>query len=127
MASNTVYSHAMRVLICAQCGAPFEVPLVDGTAQCTYCSAVNHLSSRDESADLAAAKAGPSMSEAQRFEAVRQVASVAFHEGAAFAQADEHDRCRVEERDAEQDHGRQHGESAGDAGAVVRRAKGQRR
>lgn len=48
---TTLYSHAIRVLACQGCGAPFDAALAGGQIQCSYCSATNVVHRRDESAD----------------------------------------------------------------------------
>lgn len=68
---QTVFSPNLRVLACANCGAPVEGTIAGGTVQCTYCGTSNTLSARDESRDRAAAAVAPTMTEAQRFERLR--------------------------------------------------------
>ncbi len=71
--SASVYSHAVRVLICEHCGAPLQAQLTGGNTECTYCGATTQLVQRDESRDLAeAAEAQQSaVSEAERVQQLR--------------------------------------------------------
>lgn len=72
------YSRALRVLACAQCGAPIEVSPSGGAERCGYCQAENVLQPRDEGGDharAAQARANP-ISESERFAKLRhQVAT----------------------------------------------------
>lgn len=62
----------MRVLACAQCAAPVEGTLHGGTFRCPYCHAQNQVAARDERIDHQILQQAPQMSEAQRFERLRQ-------------------------------------------------------
>lgn len=70
------YSHALRILACAQCGAPLEVSVDGGAFVCTYCGCANQLARRDESGDRARAAeaAVASISESERFARLREQA-----------------------------------------------------
>jgi len=57
---QTLYSHALRILTCAQCGAPVDASARGGSVTCAYCHAVSHFPCRDESADLSAPRAARS-------------------------------------------------------------------
>jgi len=70
--SKTAYGYDMRVLSCAQCGAPVQGTLHGGTFQCGYCQAQNQLAPRDERMDHQVVQQAPQMTEAQRFERLRQ-------------------------------------------------------
>ncbi|MCB9595427.1 MAG: hypothetical protein H6719_22090 [Sandaracinaceae bacterium] len=71
---QTLYSHALRILTCAQCGAPLDASAEGGRFTCAYCSAVSSFARRDESADLSAASAGRAadVSEQERYARLRQ-------------------------------------------------------
>jgi hypothetical protein len=62
----------MRVLTCAQCAAPIEGAPQGGSVTCSYCQAQNHIAPRDERIDHQHLQQAPQMSEAQRFERLRQ-------------------------------------------------------
>lgn len=66
------YAFELRVLCCAQCGAPVQAALSGGSVTCSYCQTVNHVVTRDDSAARATAGAPATMSEAQRIESLRQ-------------------------------------------------------
>jgi len=70
---NTLYSHAIRVLACQSCGAPFDAAIAGGQAKCSYCSAINVVTRRDERSDLSRAQEalGAAMSESERFAQLR--------------------------------------------------------
>ncbi|MCA9604196.1 MAG: hypothetical protein KC619_01290 [Myxococcales bacterium] len=74
MGHATVYSYTLRILTCAQCGAPLEASAAGGTFTCQYCGASSSFARRDESADLSAAKAGEAaqISEQERYARLRQ-------------------------------------------------------
>jgi hypothetical protein len=71
--TTTLYSHALRLIVCANCGAPMEVEVGGGQAKCRYCDAVNMLAKRDETRDIAQAQQGMDsrMSEAERLDVLR--------------------------------------------------------
>ena len=54
--SKTLFSHELRILMCDHCGAAIDVLPQGGHVKCRYCSAVNVLTRRDESADIAEAQ-----------------------------------------------------------------------
>ncbi len=70
---NTLYSHAIRVLVCQSCGAPFDATIAGGQIRCTYCSATNVVTRRDESADRTRAQEalGATISESERHAQLR--------------------------------------------------------
>ncbi len=68
---KTVFSHELRILACANCGAPIDGTIAGGSVSCTFCHTANQLQARDESNDRALATMAPTMSEAQRFERLR--------------------------------------------------------
>lgn len=72
--SQTLYSHALRILTCARCGAPVDASAGGGDVTCGYCHAVSHFARRDESEDLSAAQAGrvAEISEQERYARLRQ-------------------------------------------------------
>jgi len=72
--AQTLYSHALRILTCAQCGAPVDASAGGGSVTCAYCHAVSHFTRRDESEDLSAAQAGRAaeISEQERYARLRQ-------------------------------------------------------
>jgi len=57
--------------MCAQCGAPFDVPIHGGLVQCRYCSAQSQIAARPGIAALAAPGA-PARSEAERLSLLRE-------------------------------------------------------
>jgi hypothetical protein len=69
--STTIFSRQLRLLLCPQCGAPIEGGIGGGGTSCRYCHASVFLQPRDESRDLAGARAQPVMSEAERFQRLR--------------------------------------------------------
>ena len=69
---KTAYGYDMRVLACAQCAAPVEGTLHGGTFRCQYCQAQNQVAARDERIDHQLLQQAPQMTEAQRFERLRQ-------------------------------------------------------
>ena len=71
---HTLYSHALRILTCAQCGAPIDASIHGGSFPCGYCAAVCQLARRDESADISAARAAASatISESERYARLRE-------------------------------------------------------
>jgi hypothetical protein len=69
---KTAYGYDMRVLSCAQCAAPIEGTLHGGAIACQYCHANNQITARDERLDHQLIQAAPQMTEAQRFERLRQ-------------------------------------------------------
>jgi hypothetical protein len=68
---QTVFSHDLRILACANCGGPIEGTPTGGTVTCSFCNTVNQVAARDETRDRAAATTAPTMNEAQRFEQLR--------------------------------------------------------
>ncbi|EYF04631.1 hypothetical protein [Chondromyces apiculatus] len=44
--TTTIFSHDVRVLLCARCGAPLEAPVAGGTVGCRYCRAQNMFAAR---------------------------------------------------------------------------------
>lgn len=68
----SAYSHETRVLTCASCGAPLEAAISGGEVRCGYCSAVNQVLRRDESADLERARQDTGVSEGERFARLRE-------------------------------------------------------
>lgn len=73
MSRSTVYSYSLRILTCAQCGAPLDASEAGGNYTCTYCGASSHFARRDTSADVTAARAGmaAAISESERFARLR--------------------------------------------------------
>lgn len=71
---TTLYSHTLRILTCANCGALLEAQPEGGSFTCGYCGAVSQLQRRDEAADrTAAAEARSSApSESERYARLRQ-------------------------------------------------------
>jgi hypothetical protein len=69
---KTVFSREMRLLLCPQCGAPIEGAIEGGALSCRYCGASSPLRPRDESREAAKAAAPPAMSEAERFQRLRE-------------------------------------------------------
>jgi uncharacterized Zn finger protein (UPF0148 family) len=69
---KTMFSRELRLLLCPQCGAPIEGALTGGTVSCRYCGATGVLAPRDESRDAASAAAQPAVSEAERFQRLRE-------------------------------------------------------
>jgi hypothetical protein len=61
-----------RVLACTRCMTPVEAPATGGSARCARCGTQNDIGPRDESRDRAAAEAPAAISEAMRFERLRQ-------------------------------------------------------
>jgi len=72
MQHETMFSREMRLLLCPQCGAPIEGAIAGGTFTCAYCRATAVLAPRDESREVAHAAAQPTMSEAERFQRLRE-------------------------------------------------------
>jgi len=70
---KTLYSHAIRVLTCQSCGAPFDATIAGGQIRCTYCGTTNLVSQRDEQADRARAAEArrADMSESERYAQLR--------------------------------------------------------
>lgn len=73
---SSAFSHSLRILTCAGCGAPVEVDLAGGRFGCSYCGAENHLSARDEARDLVKATEPLSMSEMERVARLRDQESL---------------------------------------------------
>lgn len=74
MGHATIYSYTLRILTCAQCGAPLEASEAGGSFTCQYCGASSSFARRDASADVSAAKAGEAaqISEQERYARLRQ-------------------------------------------------------
>jgi uncharacterized Zn finger protein (UPF0148 family) len=69
--AKTIFSHALRALLCPSCGAPIEVAITGGQTSCAYCHTTLHLARRDESADIQKAQAAAQLSESERFALLR--------------------------------------------------------
>jgi hypothetical protein len=69
---KTLFSYEARVLACANCAAPIQAEAAGQSVTCGYCSTPNLISARDESIDQKMVQTAPTMSEAQRFERLRQ-------------------------------------------------------
>ena len=54
--TGTVFSHEMRVLCCANCGAPIRTAIQGGTVQCGYCHTVNQFAALHEAIQAAVAE-----------------------------------------------------------------------
>lgn len=54
---NTLYSHTIRLLACQHCGAPMDAAIAGGHVRCSYCSATNVITRRDEGLDRERAEA----------------------------------------------------------------------
>jgi uncharacterized Zn finger protein (UPF0148 family) len=66
------YGHDVRMSFCTSCGAPVTAAPGGGAVVCSYCNQRAQVPARDESRDLALAAQQPTMSEAQRFDRLRQ-------------------------------------------------------
>jgi uncharacterized Zn finger protein (UPF0148 family) len=66
------YGHEVRMAFCANCGAPVTAPPAGGAVLCPYCNQQAQVPARDDSRDRAVAAQPPTMSEAQRFDRLRQ-------------------------------------------------------
>lgn len=64
--------HDVRMFFCTNCGAPVTTSPMGGAVVCGYCQRQAQVPARDESRDLAVAAQQPTMSEAQRFDRLRQ-------------------------------------------------------
>ncbi len=75
MSTVSVTSHSLRLLVCLNCGAPFETAPSGGHHSCTYCRATHEVRPRDERpetfAGTGALEAKPSGTEAERFAVLR--------------------------------------------------------
>lgn len=72
MASTTIYSHDLRLLVCSNCGAPLEAQVAGGIVRCQYCQASHHVGRRDERRDLQEARqASRFRSEVERVQHLR--------------------------------------------------------
>jgi hypothetical protein len=71
---SMLFDHRLRILSCEGCGAPINAEIVGCSVQCEFCKAVNRIQPRDESADLAEARAGETsdLSELERLEILRR-------------------------------------------------------
>ena len=67
--TKTAYSHSLRMLLCARCGAPLDAPTEGGVTTCRYCGTQSTLARRDDSREVAAVR--QTMSEPERFERLR--------------------------------------------------------
>lgn len=70
--SKTIFSRELRLLLCPQCGAPIEGSIGGGATTCRYCNAGLQLAPRDETRDVAIAAIEPQISEADRFQRLRE-------------------------------------------------------
>lgn len=66
--SASAFGYELRVLACANCGAPVEATLSGGAVPCRYCGAENHIRPRDDRPNDGA----PTQSEALRIERLRE-------------------------------------------------------
>lgn len=66
------YGHDVRMSFCTSCGAPISAAPGGGQVVCGYCNQRAQVMPRDERQDLAVAAQRPTMSEAQRFDRLRQ-------------------------------------------------------
>jgi hypothetical protein len=68
------FSHEVRVLLCAACGAPLDASLEGGSTPCRYCNAINLLERRNEDGDIAEAEQAraAALDESERIERLRQ-------------------------------------------------------
>lgn len=71
---SSSFSHAVRIVTCASCGAPLEVDVSGGDTRCSYCGAINHVGPRDEAADRARARESSRLSEMERLARLREQA-----------------------------------------------------
>ena len=69
--ADTVYSHALRILTCARCGAPLEASVEGGELRCGYCGAVQVLSRREEERDRRRPSEGRDLPESERVARLR--------------------------------------------------------
>ncbi|MBK7775071.1 MAG: hypothetical protein IPI43_13220 [Sandaracinaceae bacterium] len=58
MSTVSATSHSLRLLVCLNCGAPFETAPSGGHHTCTYCRATHELKPRDERPETCAREAG---------------------------------------------------------------------
>jgi hypothetical protein len=76
MSTVSATSHSLRLLVCLNCGAPFEMAPTGGHHTCTYCRATHELSPRDERPETFAGSgvlpAKPAATEAERFALLRE-------------------------------------------------------
>lgn len=73
--TETVFSHSVRVIACANCGAPLDVPPGGGAVRCSFCQASLQVQGRQEATESAAAASAPALDEAERFEKLRAQAA----------------------------------------------------
>lgn len=68
------YSHQVRILLCAECGAPLDAGVDGGALRCEYCSTTNQVPRRNEDADIAEAQQArdAALDESERVERLRQ-------------------------------------------------------
>jgi DNA-directed RNA polymerase subunit RPC12/RpoP len=69
---KTLFSRELRLLLCPQCGAPIEGTIAGGSVACRYCRATAIVAPRDESRDMAIAAVQSPVSEAERFQRLRE-------------------------------------------------------
>lgn len=69
---KTLFSRELRLLLCPQCGAPIEGAIAGGSVTCRYCNANAVVAPRDESRDKAIAAVQSPVSEAERFQRLRE-------------------------------------------------------
>lgn len=68
----TTYSHTVRIVACARCGAPLAARIEGGSFDCTYCGAQNRLAARDEKQDRVEANKPKTIAESVRFARLRE-------------------------------------------------------
>lgn len=76
MSTLSATSHSLRLLVCLNCGAPFETAPSGGHHSCTYCRATHELRPRDERPETFAGSGTlaqkPAATEAERFALLRE-------------------------------------------------------
>jgi DNA-directed RNA polymerase subunit RPC12/RpoP len=70
-AGHTAFSHELRLLICAHCGAALPAPTNGGQTRCTYCGTVSVLAPRNEQAEVAQFSQRPRLPEQDRMQRLR--------------------------------------------------------
>ncbi|HEY1535244.1 MAG TPA: hypothetical protein VGF76_14555, partial [Polyangiaceae bacterium] len=68
---DNTFSHQRRVLLCEQCGAPFEALPAGGSVQCRYCNTFSAIGQRDERPVFAALPAQAPLAEPERLARLR--------------------------------------------------------